>query len=84
MRLRVSPDGIDLQIIQRVLQVKTLKGRSLRRFRISLGFKQLARGLHVVLRMADVAAALLAAIAIVRISLCLESSHWVGVDFGRA
>jgi len=24
MRLRVSPDGIDLQIIQRVLQVKTL------------------------------------------------------------
>jgi hypothetical protein len=29
------------------------------------------------------AAALLAAIAIIRISLCIESSHWVGVDFGR-
>jgi len=77
MRLRVSPDGIDLQINQRVLQVKTLR-------RISLGFKQLARGLHVGFGMTGVAAALLAAIAIIRISLCLESSHWVGVDFGRA
>jgi hypothetical protein len=56
----------------------------LRLFRISLGFKQLARGLHVGFGMTGVAAALLAAIAIIRISLCLESSHWVGVDFGRA
>jgi hypothetical protein len=51
---------------------------------ISLGFKQLARALHVVSGMAGVATALLAAIAIIGISLCLESSHWVGVDFGRA
>jgi choline-glycine betaine transporter len=56
----------------------------LHRFRISLGFKQMARGLHVVFGMTGVAAALLAAIAIIGISLCLESSHWVGVDFGRA
>jgi hypothetical protein len=60
------------------------EGQSLRRFRISLGFKQLARGLHVVLGTTGVAAALLAAIAIIGISLRLESSHWVGVDFGRA
>jgi hypothetical protein len=52
-------------------------------FRISLGFKQLAHGLHVAFGMTGVAAALLAAIAIIGISLCLESSHWVGVDFGR-
>jgi hypothetical protein len=81
---RVSAGDIDLQIIQRGLQVKTLKGRSLRRFRISLGFKQLARGLHAGFGMTGVATALLAAIAIIGISSCLESSHWVGVDFGRA
>jgi hypothetical protein len=56
---RVSPDDIDLQIIQQVLQVKNP---------ISLGFKQLARGLHVVSGMTGVAAALLAAIAIIGIS----------------
>jgi hypothetical protein len=38
-------------------------------FQISLGFKQLARGLHAVLgRWLGLAAALLAAIAIIRIS----------------
>jgi hypothetical protein len=38
---------LNLQIIQRLLQVKTpMGGRGLFE-RISLGFKQLARGLHV-------------------------------------
>jgi hypothetical protein len=68
MRLRVSLGDIDLQIIQRMPQVKTLEAEALRRFRISLGFKQLARGLHVVFGVTGVAAALLAAVAIIRIS----------------
>jgi hypothetical protein len=66
---RVSPFVIDLQIIQEMLQVKTRPPAAcVCFFRISLGFKQLARGLHVISHRLGLAAALLAAIAIVRIS----------------
>jgi hypothetical protein len=45
------PCYFDLQIIQASLQVKTRLRASLRGFfRISLGFKQLARGLHAPFR----------------------------------
>jgi hypothetical protein len=44
-RNRASFGEIDLQIIQRVPQVKAGDGAC--GFRISLGFKQLARRLHV-------------------------------------
>jgi hypothetical protein len=53
-------------------QVKTPEAGACAVFRISLGFKQLARGLHVFFRMTAVYAALLAAIAVIRIRLPLE------------
>jgi hypothetical protein len=46
---RFRPCDIDLQIIQRTPQVKTPEVAACAVFRISLGFKQLARGLHAVL-----------------------------------
>jgi hypothetical protein len=75
--LRVT---VDLQIIQGVLQVKTAMPATGVGLRISLGFKQLARGLHAaVTRTGSRLAAVLAATAVIGISLSLEKLGHVGV-----
>jgi hypothetical protein len=88
----VPADRFDLQIIRDDPQVKTLNTGHFAGFFDSLGFKQLARGLHASLngRLALTAASL-AATAFVRISLSLkacgadrEREHETRIEAGRA
>jgi hypothetical protein len=91
-RVRPSVGYFDLQIIRSSPQVKTSAGVAFAVLgHISLGFKQLARPLHVatLLRVScfhdgfGFAAALLAASTVIRISYGSEGWRRVGVDFGR-
>jgi len=74
---RVSPFDVDLQIIQQMPQVKMPLALTSPHFRTSLGFKQLARRLHVEFFEARPAGpgfnALLAATAVIGISLRIET-----------
>jgi hypothetical protein len=70
----------DLQIIQGLPQVKTLLVAAPRILRISLGFKQLARGLHAVVAMAAACGRVACGDSHHQNKLAPESSDQAGVD----